>query len=146
MAGIYAPDDDGPFYEEEKPTWDDDIDIDDIVPPVASSSKKEKKKSKKDKKKSKTTGDEDEDYELNEAGEAYGEEEEWDDEEWDGTEDMRKKKLQEYMDSLLELDFDDVVSVSRFNKITISLNIHPHRLLEFLRDLSIPAVHHSPSG
>ncbi|KAF9777857.1 KRI1-like family C-terminal-domain-containing protein [Thelephora terrestris] len=108
MAGIYAQDDDGAFSEEEKPTWDDDIDIGDIAPPVASSSKKEKK-SKKDKKKGKSTGEEDEDHGMGECGEAYEEEGEWDDEGWDGTEEMRKKKLQEYMDSLLELDFDDVV-------------------------------------
>ena len=97
MAGIYDQDDDGEFYDEEKPTWDDDINVDDIVPLVASSSKK---KSKKDAKKRNAAVGEDEDYEMEEYGE------------WDGTEEMRKKKLQEYMDSLLELEFNDVVSAS----------------------------------
>jgi len=112
MAGVYAQDDDGGFYDEEKPTWDDDINVDDIVPPPASSS--EGKKNKKDRKKGKSTGDEDEDYGMGEGDEAYREGGEWDDEEWDGTEEMRKKKLQEYMDSLLELEFNDVVSSTRF--------------------------------
>ena len=111
MAGIYAQDDDEGFHDEEKPMWDDDIDINDIVPPAASSSKKENKRNKKDRKKGKTVDVEDEDYEMGEGDEAYREDEEWD-EEWDGTEEMRKKKLQEYMDSLLELEFNDVVSAN----------------------------------
>ena len=114
MTGIYAEDNDGELYDEEKPMWNDDINIDDIVPPVASSSKEEKKKSKKDKKKGKKADNEDEDYRMGEGDEAYEEDGEWDDEEWDGTEEMRKKKLQEYMDSLLELEFNDVVSAARF--------------------------------
>ena len=113
MAEIYAQDDAGGFHDEEKPTWDDDIDIDDIAPSTVSSSKKGKKKSKKDGKKGKIVGDEDEDYEMDEGDGAYGEDGEWDDEEWDGTEEMRKRKLQEYMDSLLELEFNDVVSATR---------------------------------
>jgi protein KRI1 len=115
MAGIYGQDDDGEFYDEEKPTWDDDINIDDIVPPVASSSRKEKK-SNKDRKKGKKANNGDEDYEIGGGDEADGEDAEWDDEEWDGTEEMRKKKLQEYMDSLLELEFNDVVSATRFQR------------------------------
>jgi len=111
MAEIYTQDNDGEFHDEEKPTWDDDIKIYDIVPPVAPSSKP---KSKTDRKKRKKAGDGDDDYEMGGGGETYGEEGEWDDEEWDGTEEMRKKKLQEYMDSLLELEFNDVVSATRF--------------------------------
>lgn len=112
MAGMYAQDNDEGCYDEEKPTWDDDINIDDILPPVASSSKN-KKENKKDRKKGKRAGDGHEDHEMGEGGEAYGEDGEWEDE-WDGTEEMRKKKLQEYMDSLLELEFNDVVSATRF--------------------------------
>ena len=108
MSGIYAQGDDGEFYDEEKPTWDDDINIDDIVPSVASSSKK---KGRTDKKKGKKT---DEDHSLDEGDKAYGDGDEWEDGEWDGTEETRKKKLQEYMDSLLELEFNDMVSVTRF--------------------------------
>lgn len=35
-----------------------------------------------------------------------------DDEEWDGTEEMRKKKLDEYMDELYGMEFNDIVSIS----------------------------------
>ncbi|KAF9652817.1 hypothetical protein BDM02DRAFT_3246809 [Thelephora ganbajun] len=109
MAGIYGRDDNEAFYDEEKPMWDDDIDIGDIVPPATSSSKMTKK-NKKDRKKGNIASGDDEDYEMSGGDEAYGEGGEWDDEEWDGTEDMRKKKLQEYMDSLLEFEFNDVVA------------------------------------
>jgi protein KRI1 len=112
MAGIYAQDDDEQFYDEEKPRWDDDINIDDILP-LVSSSKKENKKSKRGDKGGKNAGNEDTDYGLGEGDEVYEEGGEWDDEEWDGTEEMRKKKLQEYMDSLLELEFNDMVSATR---------------------------------
>ena len=124
MAEIYAQDNDEGFYDEEKPTWNDDIDIDDIVPPTASSSKKGKK-NKKDGRKGKTVDVVDEDYGVGEDDEAYGEDGEWNDEEWDGTEEMRKKKLQEYMDSLLELEFNDVVSAIRFQFNSLHIS---HRL------------------
>ena len=135
MAGIYAQDD-GEFHDEDKPTWDDDIDIDDIIPPTASSSK-EKKRNKKDKK-GKKADVEDEDYEMGEGDEAGREDEEWD-EEWDGTEEMRKKKLQEYMDSLLELEFNDVVSVnnSQYHS-SVFLIICLGRSLGSLRDSNTP--------
>jgi len=113
MAGIYAQDGDGGSYDEEKPTWDDDINIEDIVSPPPFPSKG--KKSKKGRKKGKTTGDNDEDYGMGEGDETYGE-----GEEWDGTEEMRKKKLQEYMDSLLELEFNDVVSATRLQYDRVS--------------------------
>lgn len=125
MAGIYAQDDDGEFYDEEKPMWDDDINVDDIVPPVASSSKK---KSKKDARKGNAVIDEDGYYEMDEGGE-------WNDEEWDGTEEMRKEKLQEYMDSLLELEFNDVVSASSSRDCFLHIHIS-HRLL--VRSLESP--------
>jgi len=157
MAGIYAQDD-GEFHDEDKPTWDDDIDIDDIIPPTASSSKekkrnkkdkkrnkkdkkrnkKDKKRNKKDKKKGKKADVEDEDYEMGEGDEAGREDEEWD-EEWDGTEEMRKKKLQEYMDSLLELEFNDVVSVnnSQYHS-SVFLILCLGRSLGSLRDSNTP--------
>jgi len=137
MAGIYTQDDDGGPHDGEKPTWDDDIDIDDILPPTASSSK-EKKKSKKDRKKGKAADIEDEDYEMDEGDEAYQENEGWD-EEWDGTEEMRKKKLHEYMDSLLELEFNDVVSANNSRcHPPIFLTIYLDRSLGSLRDLNTP--------
>ena len=145
MAGIYAQDADGGFHDEEKPTWDDDIDIDDIVPPTASSSKKEKKRNKKNKK-GKAVDDEDGDYEMGEGDEAYGEGEEWD-EEWDGTEEMRKKKLEEYMDSLLELEFNDVVSANSLQyHPPIFLIIRPDRSLGSPRDSNTPPPRLRHSG
>ena len=105
MAGIYAQGGNGDSYDEEKPRWDDDININDIIPPVVSSSKKNKKDRKKEEN---AEGD----HKPSQGNEAYGEDAEWGDEEWDGTEEMRKKKLQEYMDSLVGLEFNDVVSTT----------------------------------
>jgi protein KRI1 len=104
MAGIYVQDNDGESCDEEKPVWDDDIDIDDIVPPVASSSKK--------------GNNDDGHYRLED--EVYGDGGEWDGEEWDGTEEMRKRKLQEYMDSLLGLEFNDMASATRLEPDHVS--------------------------
>jgi len=124
MAGIYAQAGDEEFYDEEKPTWDDDIDIDDIVP-SATSSKKERKKRSKGKEKGKTAGDEDEDYDMDEGDEAYREDGDWGDEGWDGTEETRKRKVQEYMDSLFELEFNDVVSAAH-SRCGDHLSDNPH--------------------
>jgi len=94
MAGIYAQDDDGEFYDEEKPMWDDDINVDDIVPPVASSS--------------------------------------------------NRKRLQEYMDSLLELEFNDVVSASSSRDCFLHISHHLLvRSLESPRDLNTLKAHPS---
>ncbi|KAH7925289.1 Krr1-domain-containing protein [Leucogyrophana mollusca] len=111
MAGLYG-EGDGSEVDEEKPTWDDDIDIDDIVPPEkdeASSSKKKKKEKKKDKKKRKDTEEEDGwgmDVDAMDADIQRDDAEE----EWDGTEEMRKRKLEEYMDEVYGLEFNDVVA------------------------------------
>ena len=37
-----------------------------------------------------------------------------DDEEWDGSEEMRKRKIAEYMDDVYGLEFNDVVCLIRF--------------------------------
>ena len=142
MAGIYAQDDDGEFYDEEKPTWDDDINIDDIAPPVASSSKQ---KSEKGRKKGKKSGDGGEDHEAGEGDEANEGDWEWDDEEWDGTEEMRKKKLQEYLDSLSGLDFNDVASIACLRHDTTFLTTGLHRSLESPRGSNILTPHLSRS-
>ncbi|KAI0764323.1 KRI1-like family C-terminal-domain-containing protein [Trametes elegans] len=112
MAKIYANDEVGADdqVDEEKPQWDDDIDINDIVPPedeggedAGSKKKKKKKKKKKDEDAADEGGvdvDEmDAEVERVPAG----------DEEWDGTEEMRKRKLEEYMDEVYGLDFNDMV-------------------------------------
>lgn len=40
---------------------------------------------------------------------------EHDEEEWDGTEEMRKRKLDEYMDELYGLEFNDIVSIRSYS-------------------------------
>jgi protein KRI1 len=120
MAGLYAlnDEDDGEFLDDgleddEKPVWGDDVDIGDIpMSPsfVASTSKVEKKKKKKKKK-----GGEDEDEGVDidamdaDVLPAAGDH----DEEWDGTEEMRKRKLDEWMQEVYALDFNDIVSAIR---------------------------------
>ena len=119
-----------------KPRWDDDIDIGDIGLPdddavsyheESSKSKGEKKKKKKKKKK----GDEDDDGAVD--VDAMDAEVQQDDEEWDGTEEMRKRKLNEYMDEVYGLDFNDIVG---FLKKPLYANIDKlHlRLVASLRD------------
>ncbi|EIW53933.1 Krr1-domain-containing protein [Trametes versicolor FP-101664 SS1] len=114
MAKIYADDevyDDEDELVDEKPQWDDDIDIGEIIVPEDDNdgdgaSKKKKKKKKKKK------GEDD----MDEGGvdiadmDADVERAPGDEEEWDGTEEMRKKKLDEYMDEIYGLDFNDVVA------------------------------------
>ena len=109
MADLYTQEGDGPIDDGEKPSWDDDIDITDIVPEDESSSKKKKKNKKKKKK---------DDDEANEGGvdidemdadvERFAEAQ--DEEEWDGSEEMRKRALDKYMDDLYEMEFNDLVS------------------------------------
>lgn len=122
--GAFGQDDDegvvdGVRYDADgKPVWDDDIDIggipisdDDntnvVFPSIEQPSKKEKKKNKKKKKKG---GDEDGgvDIDAMDADVAPRFDE---DEEWDGTEEMRKRKFNEYMDEIYGLDFNDMVIV-----------------------------------
>ena len=145
MARIYIRDDDEKFQDEEKPIWDEDINIDDIAPPVASSSKEEKK-GKRRKTKEKNKSNEDGDYRLGDGDEAYGEGGEWDDEEWDGTEEMRKKKLEKYMDSLLELEFNDMASAIRVQSHHYVPQHPSGRLLESRRDSSTSPPDRSRSG
>ncbi|KAJ6494674.1 KRI1-like family C-terminal-domain-containing protein, partial [Mycena vitilis] len=92
----------------EKPTWGEDVDIDDIrmSPSFGPSSSKAEKKKKKKKKK----GGEDEDEGVDiDAMDADAIPAGGDDEEWDGTEEMRKRKLDEWMDEVYGLDFNDLV-------------------------------------
>jgi protein KRI1 len=104
MAGLYGNSDNE--IDGEKPHWDDDIDIGDIAipdhpPETTTKSKKKKKKKKKD-----GDGvDEGVDVEAMDADVEHPQ----DDGEWDGTEEMRKKKLDEYMDEIYGLEFNDMV-------------------------------------
>ena len=115
MTRLYTNDADA-VVDEEKPMWEDDIDIGDIhvsedeQPNIIDDSKKDKKKKKKKKKK-------DEEDHIDEGGVDIDEMDadvvvrDDDEEEWDGTEEMRKRKLKEYMGELDALDFNDVVRI-----------------------------------
>ncbi|KZV91710.1 hypothetical protein EXIGLDRAFT_836921 [Exidia glandulosa HHB12029] len=109
MADIYDDEAEGIIeVDDDKPQWDDDIDVGDIMPSAAteaSSSKKQKKK------KNRKRGDADDpDAAVDEDAMDADIQHMYDpDEEWDGTEDMRKRKLQEYMDTLDEMEFNDIV-------------------------------------
>jgi protein KRI1 len=108
MADMYGGEDadaaDEEAVDDEKPTWNDDIDITDIVPAEgAGEPKKKKKKSKK----KKDAGDADADGVDLAAMDADAPPE--DEEEWDGTEEMRKRVLARHLDELAALDFNDLV-------------------------------------
>ena len=118
MTRLYA----GAVVDDEKPTWEDDIDIGDID--VVQDSKRDKKKKKKKKKKK----DEDD---VDEGG-IYVDDMDADiirddDEEWDGTEEMRKRKLKEHMDELDALDFNDVVRICAYILLCLSCCKRPFR-------------------
>ncbi|KAJ7440717.1 KRI1-like family C-terminal-domain-containing protein [Mycena galericulata] len=124
MAGLYALDgeDEEEFAEDgEKPTWGDDVDIADIVP-EPSTSKAEKKKKKKKKK----CADEEEDVGVDiDAMDVNAIPAGGDDDEWDGTEEMRKRKLDEWMDEVYALDFNDIVGgmPTRFHYTSVAPQI-----------------------
>lgn len=108
MSKIYGQDDEGELAPDiEKPTWDDDIDIADIAASEDGSSEtKNRKKKKKKKGKEEVAQDEGVDVEEMDADV----QKDFDDEEWDGTEESRKRKLDEYMDELYGLEFNDMAS------------------------------------
>jgi hypothetical protein len=114
MTGLYGAGDDSDI-DQEKPVWEDDIDVDDIMPsqPAESSSSSSKKKKQK-KKKNKDKANEDEGGVDIDAMDADVEPTYDDEEEWDGTEEMRKRKLDEYMDEVYGLEFNDMVGVFSF--------------------------------
>ncbi|KAF8756616.1 KRI1-like family [Rhizoctonia solani] len=109
MKSLYA--ENGEYEDDnQKPTWDDDIDISDLIPeksePVSESQagKKKKRKKRKDGEEEDIGVDPDEmDADIERPVQ------EGDDEEWDGTEDMRKRVLEKYMEEMYDLDFNDMV-------------------------------------
>ena len=105
MAGLYGDDD---VDVDDKPQWDDDIDIGDIMSGTEEQVMSNKKKKNK-KKKGKAPADENEgvDVDAMDADVQHGD----DEEEWDGTEEMRKRKLDEYMNEIYGLDFNDMVGM-----------------------------------
>ncbi|KAI0827632.1 KRI1-like family C-terminal-domain-containing protein [Trametes gibbosa] len=123
MSKIYANDEvvEDDFEDDEKPQWDDDIDIGDIPIPDddgfygdTDADGASKKKKKKKKKKKGTEDDMDEGgvdvADMDAAVERPPANDDDDDEEWDGTEEMRRRKLEEYMDEVYGLDFNDMVA------------------------------------
>ncbi|KAI0295299.1 KRI1-like family C-terminal-domain-containing protein [Russula brevipes] len=115
MAAVLAETDGA--GDDEKPTWDDDIDVGDIIPPsvddasLASATKERKKAKKKEKKKRKREDDQSAVGVDEMDADAIDEDEErWDDLEWDGTEEMRKRVLDQYMEELYGLEFNDMVA------------------------------------
>jgi protein KRI1 len=114
MAAVLAETDGmGAGGGDEKPTWDDDIDVDDIVGKKVpnTSAAKERKKAKKKEKKKRTSDDGEDVVDVDEmdadAPKASGSR--WDEVEWDGTEETRKRVLDQYMEELYELEFNDMV-------------------------------------
>ena len=116
MAAVLAETDGvGADGDDKKPTWDDDIDIEDIVPPNRDdahlSAAKERRKMKKKERKKRMREDETDAVDVDEmdadAPEHSGTK--LDEVEWDGTEEMRKRVLDQYMEELYELEFNDMV-------------------------------------
>lgn len=112
LAGTDAVVADG---NDEKPIWDDDIDINDIIPPslddARSSAAKERKKAKKKERKRRMEEDAVDavDFDEMDADALAHSGTRWDEVEWDGTEEMRKHVLGQYMEELYELEFNDMV-------------------------------------
>ncbi|KAF5354624.1 hypothetical protein D9756_005653 [Leucocoprinus leucothites] len=137
MAGLYGGtghgegdwEDAGEVDDNGKPIWKDDIDIGDIhldddeedIVPVSS---KQDKKKKKKKKKSEDGGNEDAgvDIDAMDADVIALKKELGEEEEWDGTDEMRKRKLDEYMEEIYNLDFNDMVGdlPTRFKYVPVA--------------------------
>ena len=119
--------------DDEKPTWDDDIDIDDIVPRRQDEARnastsldvKERKKAKKEKKKAKDVDMDGVDVDEMDADALEDGGNKWDEVEWDGTEEMRKRVLDQYMEELYELEFNDMVRL-----LSTLLTCLPTRLIQ----------------
>lgn len=114
--GAHVSTEDGLTFDHDgKPIWEDDIDIgditmadDDAVEAIPRRKADEKKKRKK--KKKNEQGDDDIGVDVD-AMDADAEPVLEMDEEWDGTEEMRKRVLKKYMDELDNLDFNDMVGI-----------------------------------
>ena len=137
MANLYGDED---FDVSEKPHWDEDIDIGDIeTAPASTSSKKKKKKKKKgnDHGDGETLGGVDVDA-MDADVEKTG-----DDEEWDGTEEMRKRKLDECMNEIYGLEFNDMVrTLQVFASETLLTTTLSSRLATCQRGLNMSLFNH----
>jgi protein KRI1 len=113
--------------DEGKPSWGEDIDIDDIIPSPNTSEEKIVKK-RKSKKKRESADDDDvgvdvDAMDADNQAHRFNEEEE----QWDGTEEMRKRKLDEYMDELYAMEFNDMVCGTLFYRNPYKSNISTGR-------------------
>ncbi|KAJ7198553.1 KRI1-like family C-terminal-domain-containing protein [Mycena pura] len=111
MAGLYfngaSEGDEFEHEEEEKPTWNDDVDISDLHMPTFPEARASKAEKKKKRKKEHEDDGQGVDVDMMDADMVPVDGD--DDEEWDGTEEMRKRKLKEWMDEVYGLDFNDLV-------------------------------------
>ncbi|EUC62503.1 Kri1 family protein, partial [Rhizoctonia solani AG-3 Rhs1AP] len=110
MKSLYAENEE---YEDDdqKPIWNNDIDISDLVPeePSPASEAQAGKKKKRKKRKHDEEG-EDAGVDPDEMdAEVERPEQEEEEEEWDGTEEMRKRVFEKYMDEINDLEFNDMV-------------------------------------
>lgn len=105
MAGLWEEDAEEDPEHIEKPSWNDDIDVGDIISDVEGESSKPSKKKKKKKQRETEDMDDGVDMDAMDADNPRG----VDEEEWDGTEEMRKRKVQEYLDEIYGMDFNDMV-------------------------------------
>ncbi len=104
--------------DDEKPTWDDDINVDDIIPQSEDDARhtsaslranERKKAKKKERKKARNFDADGVDMDEMDADAIQDGEKEWDEVEWDGTEEMRKRVFDQYMEEVYELEFNDMV-------------------------------------
>ncbi|CCM05885.1 uncharacterized protein FIBRA_08122 [Fibroporia radiculosa] len=107
MAELYEQEVDMEVVDEEKPHWDDDIDITDIFPLDEYDGAGSSRKSKKKKRKSNNADEMEAGVDVDEMDANV--QKALEDEDWDGTEEMRKRKLDEYMDELYGMEFNDMV-------------------------------------
>lgn len=106
--------------QDRKPAWDEDIDLSDIAPSEKKSRKQRKKEERRKAKAATLTGDDiGVDVDAMDADATPARPLDSDDgEEWDGTEEMRKRKLHEYMDKLHKLDFNDIVCTLSLSEVS----------------------------
>lgn len=136
MAAILVETDGaGANGDDEKPTWDDDIDVDYIVPRSedegrhASTSldvKERKKAKKKEKKKARDVDEDGVGVDEMDADALTDGGNRWDEVEWDGTEEMRKRVLDQYMEEVYELEFNDMVRLLSIVSTCTPCSAHPH--------------------
>ncbi|PVF96620.1 Krr1-domain-containing protein [Serendipita vermifera] len=126
------------FYgvqDDEKPQWADDIDITDIigeeeVVEETSSKKKRKRKGKGDNSKEDNFGAVD----MEQMDADIERDWDWEEANFDGTEDSRKRLIDKYMDEIYGLEFNDMVGdlATRFKYTTVPANSYALDPVEIL--------------